>query len=147
MEGSKLVEFNKDTEGFVVEYLDSKKDDNGKVDSNKVMQELFTPSDKKMSKYEADTYTWIKKPENMVKLTQAMVEGYELAEIKERYFTKSKWRYTPQVLIYDSDSDEYHTQDYNYVSSMFQSEFAKSELPDYILNSPWWIPESEYKKL
>lgn len=142
-----MVEFNKDTEGFVVEYLDSKKDNHGKVDSNQVMQELFTPSGEIMSEYEADTRTWIKKPENMVKLTQAMVEGYELAEIKERYFTKSKWRYTPQVLIYDSDSDEYHTQDYNFVSSMFQSEFAKSELPDYILNSPWWVPESEYKEI
>jgi len=142
-----MVEFNKDTEGFVVEYLDSKKDDNDKVDSNEVMQELFTPSDKKMSKYEADTRTWIKKPENIAKLTRAMVEGYKLTEIKERYFAKSKWRYTPQVLIYDSDSDEYYTQDFNFVSSMFQSEFAKSELPEYILNSPWWIPESEYEKL
>jgi len=141
-----MVEFNKDTEGFVVEYLDSKKDDNDKVDSNEVMQELFTPSDKKMSKYEADTRTWIKKPENIAKLTQAMVEGYKLTEIKERYFAKSKWRYTPQVLIYDSDSDEYYTQDFNFISPTFQSEFAKSELPDYILNSPWWVPESEYKE-
>jgi len=140
------VEFDKDTEGFVVEYLNSSKNDDGKVDSNKVMQELFTPSGETMSEYEADTRTWIKKPENMAKLTQAMVEGYKLAETKERYFTKSKWRHTPQVLIYDSDSDEYSTQDFNYISSMFQSEFAKSELPDYILNSPWWVPESEYKE-
>jgi len=140
------VEFDKDTEGFVVEYLNSSKNDDGKVDSNKVMQELFTPSDKTMSEYEADTRTWIKKTENMAKLTQAMVEGYKLAETKERYFAKSKWRHTPQVLIYDSDSDEYSTQDFNYISSMFQSEFAKSELPDYILNSPWWVPEPEYKE-
>lgn len=141
-----MVEFNKDTEGFVVEYLDSKKDDSGKVDSNQVMQELFTSSGETMLEYEADTHTWIKKPENMVKLTQAMVEGYKLAETKQRYFTKSKWRHTPQVLIYDSYSGEYYTQDFNFVSSMFQSEFAKSELPDYILNSPWWVPESEYKE-
>jgi len=142
-----LTEFNKDTEGFVVEYLDSKKDNHGKVDSNEVMQELFAPSGETVSEYEADTRTWIKKPENMVKLTQAMVEGYKLAETKERYFAKSKWRHTPQVLIYDSNSDEYYTQDFNYISSMFQSEFSKSKLPEYILNSPWWIPESEYKEL
>lgn len=142
-----MTEFNKDTEGFVVEYLDSKKDDNGKVDSNQVMQELFTLSGETMSEYEANTRTWIKKPENMVKLTQAMVEGYKLTEIRERYFAKSKWRYTPQVLIYDSDSGEYYTQDFNFISPTFQSEFAESELPDYILNSPWWVPESEYKEL
>ena len=117
-----MTEFNKDTEGFVVEYLDSKKDNHGKVDSNEVMQELFAPSGETVSEYEADTRTWIKKPENMVKLTQAMVEGYKLAETKERYFAKSKWRHTPQVLIYDSNSDEYYTQDFNYISSMFQSE-------------------------
>jgi len=132
----------------VVDFLNGQKVGRDTLNSAQVLEYIYTPvtGDEPMQDL-SKIKDWLSKPENMSRFTQAMADGYEISELTQKYYTASTWRHTPMVLVFDSSVGEYSSLEENIsVTNFLQTEFKQSELPDTILNSPWWIPESEYKE-
>lgn len=135
------VEFDKETEGFVLNKLDSltriKTRSEEAMSISEILADIVTPTDVG-SKDELNLRDWLKETTNLIRFTTAFKEGYEASETKYKLFTKSTWNGSEMVLIYNPSTGEYTTDSADYVTTMYQFTFKKSELPDDLKNNPWF---------
>jgi len=61
-----------------------------------------------------------------------------MSQTKYKLFTKSTWNGSEMVLIYNPSTGEYTIDSADYVTTMYQFTFKKSELPDDLKNNPWF---------
>ena len=136
------VEFDKETEGFVLNKLDSLTRITTRSDKetsiSEVVAGIMTPSEDTESRDDFDLRNWLKETNNLVRFTTAFTEGYEVSEVKYQLFTKSTWNGSNMMLVYNPSTGEYTITNADYVSGMYQSTFKKSELPDDLRDNPWF---------
>lgn len=141
------VKFDKDKEDFVLRILKKMTQIKTRTDKPKFISEIITdimtPSSDAEPKDDADLRDWLKDANNLIRFTRAFDEGFEADEPLYQLYATSTMRGVRQILVRDGRSElvEYYTIDEYNVNDYFKYQFKLSELPNTILDSPWFLRE------
>lgn len=141
------VKFDKDKEDFVLRILKKMTQIKTRTDKPKYISEIITdimtPSSDAEPKDDADLRDWLKDANNLIRFTRAFDEGFEADEPLYQLYATSTMRGVRQILVRDGRSElvEYYTIDEYNVNDYFKYQFKLSELPNTILDSPWFLRE------
>lgn len=142
-----IVKFDKDKEDFVLRILKKMTQIKTRTDKPKsiyeIVTDIATPPEGALSKDDSDLRDWLKDTNNLIRFTRAFDEGFEVDEPLYQIYASSTMRGARQILVKDKRSTliEYYTIDEYNINDYFQHQFKLSELPNTILDSPWFLPE------
>jgi len=141
------VKFDKDKEDFVLRILKKLTQVKTRTDKPKsiseIVMDIMTPQEGAIPKDDSDLRDWLKDANNLVRFTRAFDEGFEADEPLYQLYATSTMRGVRQILVRDERSEliEYYTIDEYNINDYFQYQFKLSELPNTILDSPWFLRE------